>query len=321
MTKNLRIRQTLWSLNLRTPKIAIRTKRLQLSNIRFSRPERLKVRASVPSLPTGRCHTLPYICHSASVVSTHILLFVHEYWDSSLLPLMFSLSTARYQKLVPTKSTTINWWTIRTTPNWLKFTKMSVILTTIPTLHFIIWRAREKKPARLLTSWVLGKDRPSVFPPSLSHQNLLQRTRLDSSVHLNASWTRMVIPCLRSRRVMFRFTWASWTLNTRTVKCLFQTDIESISFSRAMTWKSWSLLISLPSPASKVFVGWTMRMNRSWAIWTIITTLLIMISTRMALSPSRSRPSTLKILPTISVRMKESSLGTLISWSRLPRTP
>lgn len=241
MTKNLRIRLTLWSLNLRTPKIAngkVRTKRLQLSNMRFSRPERFKVRASVPSLPTGRCHTLPYICHSASVVSTYILLLVHEFWDSSLLPLMFSLSTARYQKLVPTKSTTINWWTIRTTPNWLKFTKMSVILTTIPTLHFIIWRAREKKPARLLTSWVLRKDRPSVFPPSLSHQNPLQRTRLDLSVHLNASWTRMVIPCLRSRRVMFRFTWASWTLNTRTVKeCLFQTDIESISFSRAMTWK------------------------------------------------------------------------------------
>ena len=83
MTKNLRIRQTLWSLNLRTPKIAngkVRTKRLQLSNMRFSRPERFKVRASVPSLPTGRCHTLPYICHSASVVSTYILLLVHEFW-------------------------------------------------------------------------------------------------------------------------------------------------------------------------------------------------------------------------------------------------
>lgn len=47
---------------------------------------------------------------------------------------------------------------------------------------------------------------------------------------------------------------------------------------------------------------------------------MISTQTRMALSPSRSRPSTLKILPTISVWMKESSLGTLISWSRLPRT-
>ena len=150
MMKKLRIRQTLWSLNLRTPAMANRM--LSRSNMRSSRPEMSKTRVSVPSLSTGRCHTLPYICHSVSVVSTYIQPFVHEFWDFSLLPLIHTFSSSRYQRLAQTKSTTTHWLTIRTTRNWLKFTRMSVILTTIPTLHFTSWRAQDQKPAKSLTS-------------------------------------------------------------------------------------------------------------------------------------------------------------------------